>query len=407
MADPKLDVYLSTPVQSRVTGTWTFFLSRKIHGKSGQVLGLILTGLRVEFFTDFYKALNGKSDKTFQLLRDDGILIARFPTRDDFLGRSFRDASALGLGLLERADDSTTATRLPRLTDPNDKRLRIVSPRRVQDYPLVVNVLIFDDEFLDQWRSVAWQIGTMASALAALILALTLALARLLSNQEATMRELDQSRLAAEAAMHAKSEFLAMMSHEIRTPINAVIGMSDMPLESALPERERRFARIVSDSASHLLNIINSILDFSRLEAGHDELNIAPLEIRGAIGSALELARSLPGGAGLAITAEIADDVPEFVAGDAGRLNQVLFNLLGNAVKFTEHGNVRLSVSRSPVIAPEAPLRLRFAVADTGPGVTPAMAERLFKPFEQGDQRVAENRAVPASGWPSPSVSSN
>ncbi len=256
MADPKLDLYLSAPVQSRVTGTWTFFLSRKIHGKSGQVLGLILTGLRVEFFTDFFKALNGKGDRAFQLLRDDGILVARFPTLDDFLGRSFRYAAALGLGLLDHAEDGTAVTRLPRLTDPNDKRLRIVSPRRVPDYPLVVNVLIFDDEFLDQWRSVAWQIGTMAITLAALILALTLTLARLLSNQEATMRELDQSRLAAEAAMHAKSEFLAMMSHEIRTPINAVIGMSDMLLESALPERERRFARIVSESASHLLNLI-------------------------------------------------------------------------------------------------------------------------------------------------------
>ena len=385
MADPTLDTYISAPVQNRGTGTWTFYLSHKIRSKTGRILGIALTGLHVEFFTNFYKTISGNSNRTFSLFRNDGVLMARYPKQDEFLGKSFRTGSVIALGLTANAEAGATITHTPRVTDPNDIRARITSPRRVPDYPLLVNSLIYDDEFLAAWRRNTQQVVIFASALALITMMLTVSLASLLSRQSATMTELDKARHSAEAGARAKSEFLAMMSHEIRTPINAVIGMSDALLECDLPERERGMARIVSEASSHLLTIVNTILDFSRLEAGRDKSSRAPFELRRVMRTVMELATGLPGASRLAITSHVEDGVPIFLLGDQGRLTQVLLNLLGNAVKFTERGSVDVSVSllRSPV--GEGRVALRFAVTDTGPGISQEVADRLFEPFERGE----------------------
>ena len=385
MSDPNLDFYISAPVQNRGTGTWTFYLSHKIRSKSGNVLGVAITGLHVEFFTNFYKAISGRSNRTFSLFRSDGVLMARYPERTDFLGKSFRNGSVIALGLTENADNGATLTYTPRITDPNDTRARITSPRRVPDYPLLVNSVLYEDEFLATWRHNAHQVAILASCLALFTLLLTLALASLLSRQSATMSELDKARHNAETAARAKSEFLAMMSHEIRTPINAVIGMSDALMECDLPERERGMARIVSEASSHLLTIVNTILDFSRLEAGRDKSARAPFETRRVLRTVLELATGLPGASRLAITSHVDADVPNFLIGDQGRVTQVLLNLLGNAVKFTERGSVDLSVSRLRRVIGEGRVVLRFAITDTGPGISREVSDRLFEPFERGE----------------------
>ena len=385
MADPTLDTYISAPVQNRGTGTWTFYLSHKIRSKSGKVLGIALTGLHVEFFSDFYKAISGASDRTFSLFRDDGVLMSRYPVREDFLGRSFRQGSVIALGLTNHSDYGASFTRTPRVTEPGDTRARITSPRRVPDYPLLVNSVLYEDEFLASWWSDTRHILLLASGLAVLIMGLSISLASLLSRQSATMKELETARHTAESAAAAKSEFLAMMSHEIRTPINAVIGMSDALLEGQLPDRERGMARIVNEASSHLLTIVNTILDFSRLEAGQDRSTNAAYELRHVVRSAMELASGLPGASKLSITSHVGDDVPEYVIGDQGRVTQVLLNLLGNAVKFTDKGSVDLSVSRIRPIEGVSPAMLRFAITDTGTGITRAMADRLFEPFERGE----------------------
>ena len=385
-ADPKLEVYLSAPVRNRGTGTWTFYLSRKIRGKSGQMLGLALTGLHVEFFADFYQAVSGGSSKVFQLLRDDGILIARYPAISEKLGQSFRSQTAMSLALSNTPNGGAALATRPRLTDPSDQRLRIVSTRRVHEYPLLVTFVVFDDEFLAQWRQTALEIGVMGGLLAAIVLGLTWALARLLSRQRSTMQQLRAASRAAELATQSKSDFLAMMSHEIRTPINAVIGMSEILAKARLPVREQQFAKVISDAGRHLLSIINDILDFSRLEARHEDVERAPFDLSALVERAMALASGLPGAGALQLSAVTGDDVPVWLVGDANRINQVLLNLLGNAVKFTEKGNVQLSIATLPSASSDQDaVTLRFTVTDTGIGVAPDQQQRLFEAFEQLD----------------------
>lgn len=388
MNDPKLDSFISVPVQNRGTGTWTFYMSQKIRSKSGKTLGIALVGLHVEFFSDFYRAISDSSDRTFSLFRNDGALLARFPVRLDYLGKSFVAGSLVLSRLLEDGIGGAAVTTVPRVTDPTDMSERITSPRRVAHYPLTVNVIVSDNEFLGPWRRNAQQVVLLACVLSTIILGLTLALASLLSRQQVTMVDLHQARAAAEAAAQAKSDFLAMMSHEIRTPINAVIGMTDALLEADLPPRERGMAQIVGEASTHLLSIINTVLDFSRIEAGHDQSSMAPFELRRAVLATMDLATGLPGASRLALSSHVEPSVPTFVMGDAGRLTQILLNLLGNAVKFTEHGSVTLTVSRLPTPpqpAGSSAVWLRFAIADTGAGISREMADRLFEPFERGE----------------------
>jgi PAS domain S-box-containing protein len=208
-----------------------------------------------------------------------------------------------------------------------------------------------------------------------------------ISERKRTEDELGVSRDDAVAASRMKSEFLANMSHEIRTPMNGVIGMAELLLESDLPERQREFATTIASSGEALLSIIDDILDFSKIEAGKLEIEASDFALVPLIADVCELLAPRADAKGVELTCHVTDEVPDFASGDHGRLRQVLTNLIGNAVKFTDAGEVAVAASR-PVAG-----TLAVQVSDTGAGIDADRLDALFEPFSQADASMTRRHA--------------
>ena len=201
-------------------------------------------------------------------------------------------------------------------------------------------------------------------------------------------RELIAARREAEAANEAKSRLMATISHELRTPMNGVLGMTELLLSSGLDARQRTFALAVQRSGEHLMSLVNDVLDLARAESGRLELELLPTDPAVLTRDTVDLARPLARERGLSMTVEFPGELPALVQADQVKLRQILTNLVGNAIKFTEVGGVRVAVF---AVTDADGFQVCWEVSDTGPGLSSADIQRVFEPFVQARQAAAQD----------------
>jgi signal transduction histidine kinase/DNA-binding NarL/FixJ family response regulator/HPt (histidine-containing phosphotransfer) domain-containing protein len=397
--NPQLRNFISLPVRNKGTGKWVFYLSRRVNDSSGHMLGMVLVGISVDVFSKFYGQVVGNlgAGASVSLYRRDFSLMTRYPLSDDLVGKQNLNSVTFKVIEEQKKTSDVVYTSEARLTTGGKPETRLSAPHLVDRYPLIVTAVISEDLFLSSWRRSVILIAAFAAFSVALVLVALALLLRTLQRREQAMatithlkNEADQHAIAlslakveAEDASRAKSEFLATMSHEVRTPMNGVLGLTELLLDTQLQPLQREYTETIRRSGQSLLEILNDILDLSKIEAGKLDLEIIPFDPTITLKDVLALYAARASAKGIALSYDSASDLPRDVLGDPGRLRQVMSNLISNAIKFTDSGEVR--VKGEMLRSNGNQLLLCFTVTDTGPGLTPDQQASLFRPFTQAD----------------------
>ncbi|MGH8081323.1 MAG: hybrid sensor histidine kinase/response regulator, partial [Lysobacter sp.] len=272
-------------------------------------------------------------------------------------------------------DAGSSGERLFSQLSPGDYRLQVIAKTADNIWSPVQTVELHVDS---PWWWSWWAVVGFVAILLLLLMWVLLAHRNRLQRRLAWQRAEHEREVAKQASL-AKTRFLATLGHEVRTPMTGVLGMSELLLDTPLDQKQRGYTESIRRAGEHLLRLVNDALDLARIESGRLELADEPFDLRALVDQAADLMRPLAQQRGLVFEIDVASNAPRGLRGDASRVCQILLNLIGNAIKFTDAGKVGLYVDRL------APHGVRFEVADTGPGLNDEQKQRLFRRFEQAE----------------------
>jgi signal transduction histidine kinase len=361
-------LFISKPVLGRVSQKWMIQLTRRLEGADGSFAGVAVVSMDPFYFTRLYESAHLGPHSAVSLVGDDGIVRAR---RSGGLNEIGLDVSQSPMFKVMTTTASGTFARKSML----DGRDRVYAYRRIGTYPLHVVVGLDTADVLDEYEPLKDKLLLQAKLV-------TLAIALFTGVLLVLIRRLVQRRAQAVSANAAKTQFLSNMSHELRTPLNGILGYAELLRDDLPPGEPREFAQIILDSGSHLLALVNQILQLNKIEAGKERVTLEPVDLHHLIGQMVNAHRSSAQAKGLALRCEIAPATPQHIQCDRIKVMQVLNNLLHNAIKFTERGWVALSLAPCDT-------GLRFEVRDTGPGIPDEVQQLVFEKFFQVDGHAA------------------